>query len=322
MIRTACSIVTGFLGSGKTTLLKHVMQHGLRDRRVAIIMNEIGDIGIDGRVITGLEAVESMVELNSGCVCCTIDGQHFGIAVQQILEDVKPELLIIETTGLADPRPVLERLKGAGVTRDAVITLVDASTFLTHAAEHKVLAAQVRAAAFVVLNKLDLADERQRERVARRLRRLNGRALVLTATHGQVETDLLFGTSVGAYRARAVSSRRPDAGAGPGHQHGRDEIQAVSYETASPVDLDAFGRFLRKLPADVYRAKGLLRLTGGSFPHLFNFTCGWFDFQPLAPDLGARFPTQAIFIGKDVAGWRDEVVDRFRACERPEAPAR
>jgi cobalamin biosynthesis protein CobW len=71
VIKTSSNILTGFLGSGKTTLLKHVMQHGLQQRRVAIIMNEIGDVDIDGKVITGLEGVESMVELNSGCVCCT-----------------------------------------------------------------------------------------------------------------------------------------------------------------------------------------------------------------------------------------------------------
>jgi cobalamin biosynthesis protein CobW len=143
VIKTSCNILTGFLGSGKTTLLKYIMQHGLQKKRVAIIMNEIGDIGIDGQVITGLEGVESMVEFNSGCVCCTIDDYSFAIAVQQITEEIKPDLLIIETTGLADPGPVVDRLKTASVARDAVITMVDAATFLPLSAEHDVLEAQV-----------------------------------------------------------------------------------------------------------------------------------------------------------------------------------
>ncbi len=321
MIKTNCSIVTGFLGSGKTTLLKYIMQHGLRDKRVAIIMNEIGDIGIDGKVITGLEGVESMVELNSGCVCCTIEDYRFAIAVQQIIEEVTPDLLIIETTGLADPNPVLDRLKTASVNRDAVITMVDASTFLPLSAEHKVLEEQVRAAAFVVLNKIDLVDERERQRVEKRLRRLSRRALLLAATYGQVGTDLLFGTGVSAYRARALSQSQAGTAEASQQSHGRDEIQAFSYETRAPIDLYAFERLLQKLPSTVYRAKGLLQLTGGSFPHVFNFVCGRFDFQPLSPELGRRFPTQAVFIGKDIHACRDEIVSRFRACERPDAAA-
>ena len=105
MINVSCNILVGFLGSGKTTLLRYIMQHGLQNRRVAIIMNEIGDIGIDGKVITGLEGVESIVELNSGCVCCTIEDYRFAIAVQQIIQEVRPDLLIIQTTGLRPPVP-------------------------------------------------------------------------------------------------------------------------------------------------------------------------------------------------------------------------
>jgi G3E family GTPase len=73
---------------------------------------------------------------------------------------------------------------------------------------------------------------------------------------------------------------------------------------------------LQKLPANVYRAKGLLQLTRGAFPHVFNFTCGRFDFQPLAPALARQFPTQAVFIGKDIHTYKDEIISRFQACEQ------
>jgi cobalamin biosynthesis protein CobW len=317
-MQTSCNILTGFLGSGKTTLLKYIMQHGLQQRRVAIIMNEIGDIGIDGKVITGLEGVESMVEFNSGCVCCTIDDYRFAIAVQQIIEETKPDLLIIETTGLADPNPISDRLRAASVARDAVITMVDAATFLQFSAEHEVLDEQVGAADFLVLNKIDLVNDRQRQQVEKRLRRLNRRALMLAASYGQVATDLLFSTSVSAYRARLQAAGKTSAAPAAPHAHGHETIQAFSYETHWPVDLYAFERFLNKLPANVYRAKGLLQLTRGAFPHLFNFTCGRFNFHPLSPDLGGRFPTQGVFIGKDIHPYKDEIIARFRACERPE----
>ena len=320
MLKTSCNILTGFLGSGKTTLLTYVMQHGLGKKRVAIIMNEIGDIGIDGKVITGLEGVESMVEFNNGCVCCTVDDYRFAIAVQQIVEEVKPDLLIIETTGLADPNPIVDRLRTASVALDAVITMVDAATFLALSAEHDVLDEQVQGADFLVLNKIDLVNADERQKVERRLRQLNRRALLLEARYGQVQTDLLFGTSVVAYRGRSQQADPADSTATTHHAHGQEAIQAFSYETRAPVDLYAFKDFLALLPANVYRAKGLLQLTRGSFPHVFNFTCGRFDFHPLSPDLGARFPTQAVFIGKDLQPHRDEIIGGFRSCERPDEP--
>jgi cobalamin biosynthesis protein CobW len=318
VIKTSCNILTGFLGSGKTTLLRYIMRHGLQNKRVAIIMNEIGDIGIDGQVITGLEGVESMVEFNSGCVCCTIDDYRFAIAVQQITEEIKPDLLIIETTGLADPNPVVDRLKTASVARDAVITMVDAATFLPLSAEHDVLDAQVKGADFLVLNKIDLVTESERQKVEKRLRRLNQRALLLPASYGQVQTDLLFSTGVSAYRARLQAAGDATSGHATRHAHGQEVIQAFSYETRAPVDLYAFEHFLQKLPPSVYRAKGLLQLMRGAFPHVFNFTCGRFDFHPLSPDLAGQFSTQGVFIGKDIHAHQAEIISRFRACERPD----
>ena len=82
------------------------------------------------------------------------------------------------------------------------------------------------------------------------------------------------------------------------------------------MDLYAFERFLQQLPSNVYRAKGLLQLTRGAFPHVFNFTCSRFDFQPLSPALARQFPTQAVFIGKDIHAYKAEIISRFQSCER------
>src|SRR5215470_17875482 len=145
MHTVAVDILTGFLGSGKTTLLRHVLDHGLRGKPVAVIMNEIGDVGIDGRVVTGLSAVEKMVELSSGCICCTIDDYRFDLAIQEIIETAKPHLVIIESTGLADPEPLVYRVKTAGLGLDAVITVVDAANVDRELAEAEVAAAQIAA---------------------------------------------------------------------------------------------------------------------------------------------------------------------------------
>jgi len=199
--------------------------------------------------------------------------------------------------------------------------MIDASTFLRLSAEHDILADQVKAADFLVLNKIDLVSEQECRKVEKRLRRLNRRALLLQATYGQVETDLLFSTGVSTYRARLSTPGDPAGSSASSHAHGQDTIQVFSYESPWPVDLEAFERFLRRLPSSVYRAKGLLQVTGGAFPHVFNFTCGRFDFHPLSPDLGRQFPTQAVFIGQGILAVRDRIVSKFHTCERPDGTA-
>ena len=203
MRTVAVDILTGFLGSGKTTLLGHVLAHGLRGKPVAVIMNEIGEVGIDGRVITGLANVEKMVELSSGCICCSIDDYRFDLAIQEIIETAKPHLVIIESTGLADPEPLAYRVKNAGLGLDAVITVVDAANVKRHLAETEVARAQIEAADFLVVNKTDLVDDTALAAVERRLTRLNPRAERFRSVRGALDSEVLFATGVAAYRQRA-----------------------------------------------------------------------------------------------------------------------
>src|SRR6185436_13833017 len=186
----------GFLGSGKTTVLRHVLTHGLAGQRIAIVMNEIGEVGIDGKVVTGLSAVEKMVELASGCICCSIDDYRFDLAVQEILETAKPHLIIIESTGLADPEPLAYRVKNSGLGLDAIVTVVDAADLERHLEASTVARTQIAAADFLVVNKCDLVDVAARERVDRRLARINPRAERVPAVRGAVDSGLLFATGV------------------------------------------------------------------------------------------------------------------------------
>lgn len=123
MHRVAVDIITGFLGSGKTSLIKHVLQHGLQNRHVAVVVNDIGDVNIDGRILEGVN-VDRMVELSNGCICCSISSQ-FGYAMQEIVETTNPELIVIETTGAADPMSLMGEIYRLGLGVDAVITVVD-----------------------------------------------------------------------------------------------------------------------------------------------------------------------------------------------------
>jgi G3E family GTPase len=307
MHTVAVDILTGFLGSGKTTLLRHVLDHGLRGKPVAVIMNEIGEIGIDGRVVTGLSAVEKMVELSSGCICCTIDDYRFDLAVQEIIETTRPHLIIIESTGLADPEPLVERVKAAGLGLDAVITVVDASAAPRQLRETVVAARQIEAADFLVLNKLDLVDDAAVARLERRLMRVNPRAERFRTVRGAIDSDVLFATGVAAYRERGTQQASP-------HLH-EDGFTSFVYRSEVPLDQDRFARVLARLPRDVVRAKGIVQFAGRDWQCLFNVTCGRSELTWVK--LPAVQENQAIFIGRNLPRHEAGLRATLAGCERP-----
>src|SRR5688572_5175144 len=171
---TPVSVLTGYLGAGKTTLLNRILteQHG---QRLAVIINEFGEIGIDHQLVTTTE--ECIVEMNNGCICCTVRGDLIA-AIGRILTDARPwDRILIETTGLADPAPVIQSFfmdpELARATRlDAIITVVDALHVAQHWDAEEVLE-QIAFADVILLNKLDLVSMENAASVEARLRKLN-----------------------------------------------------------------------------------------------------------------------------------------------------
>lgn len=308
MRTVAVDILTGFLGSGKTTLLRHVLDHGLRGKPVAVIMNEIGEIGIDGRIVTGLSAVETMVELSSGCICCTIDEYRFDLAVQEILETVRPHVLIIETTGLADPEPLADRLRAAGLGLDAVITVVDAANLERQCRMSAVTRRQIAAADFLVVNKTDLVDARTLARVERRLRRLNGRAERFRTVRGAVDSDLLFATGVARWRERARG-----AAAGRGHLDA-DGMGSFVWRATAALDESRFAAVVERLPAAVVRAKGIVRFAGRDWQCLCNVTCGRAELTWIR--VPETTESQMVFIGRALHRHRPRIEAALAACRQ------
>ena len=301
-------LVTGFLGSGKTTLLAQLLAGPLAGERVAVVMNEIGEIGIDGRVITGLSHVEKLIELNSGCVCCTIDEYRFDLAIHELIETVDPTLVVIESTGVAEPEPILQRLTQAGLGLDAVITVVDAASFYRTLREVSVVRRQVAAADFIVVNKVDLVSPWKLARLRWRLARINRRALLSECERGRVGNDLLFATAARRYRGRARGVGQPST------HLVHDGIGAFHYESARALDPRRFEDMLRGMPSAVYRAKGFVRVAGNPWSCLFNFTCGRYELKWVQLGGGAG-GTQAVFIGRDIDTVRECILSRLASCE-------
>jgi G3E family GTPase len=194
------TIITGFLGSGKTTLLNHILsnQKGLK---VAVLVNEFGEIGIDNELI--VSTGEDMVELNNGCICCTINSDLVD-AVYKVLEKQENiDYLVVETTGLADPLPVALTFLGTelrDLTRlDSIVTLVDAANYSLDLFNSEAAHSQIAYGDVIILNKADLVDEADLDSLEIKIRDVKEGARILRTQNSQVPLPLIL--SVGLFES-------------------------------------------------------------------------------------------------------------------------
>jgi G3E family GTPase len=294
MVRTPISIITGYLGAGKTTLLRRIINEF--NRRIAILMNEFGEVVIDGKVIKG-KAV-NMVELAGGCVCCSLIGE-FEAAVKEIIEKVKPELILLETTGVAEPDSIIFDIEEniPEVRLDSVITVVDADGIIKYPQIGHTARVQIEMADVILINKLDLIKEDQYKEVYNLIKSINPNALIFGTVRCNVDINLLFGFNI-------PKSVKPTE-----HEHlAREKIESFVVTSDKTYDKDLFNKFLSTLPTSVFRSKGFVKFSDGFY--LFNFVNGRWEFEKFDSD-----KTELLFIGKEVCKDKDAIVEKLRECE-------
>jgi G3E family GTPase len=281
-------ILTGFLGSGKTSFLQHFIEHQTqRSRFVAVIQNEIGEIGLDGKLLD-----YTVTEIDEGCVCCSLAG-NLKRAVQNILENFSPDYIILETSGLANPLNLLEEMAElAEVVRfDSTVTLVDALNLEAALAGSPIAADQIRAADIVVLNKRDLVDDAHLETVRRRVQVINPRALQFNTIQGDLNPALIFDADDSA----GLDPTRKKAAAGPVRQaaspvhptHAETGLWSKSLRLPRALEREKFMQAVGSMPASVFRAKGLIDFADGGETMLFQYVCGRFELS-VFPKHGVR----------------------------------
>jgi G3E family GTPase len=254
---------------------------------VAVIQNEIGEIGLDGKLLD-----YTVTEIDEGCVCCSLAG-NLKRAVQDILEKFSPDFIILETSGLTNPLNLLEDMAELGeVARfDSLVTMVDAVNLEAALAGSPIAADQIRAADVVVLNKLDLVDDRWMETIERRVRGINPRAPRFRTVQGDLNPALIFdaveptGLDPAEEKSAAGSGLREISSIHP--THAESGLWSKSVRLTHALDREAFMRAVSSLPASVFRAKGLLQFADSEETMLFQYVCGRFELS-VFPGQGIR----------------------------------
>ena len=334
------TIISGFLGAGKTSLLNHILNadHGLR---VAVLVNDFGEVNIDAELISGISG-ESTINLSNGCICCSIRDDLLEATVQLIQRPDPPEYIVVETSGVSDPMAVsltfMARELRAGARVDSMLTVVDSEQIDQVDGKHRELALdQIAMADIVVLNKVDLVNDEKREELADFVKDLVPKARILETTHGKVPLDLVLG--VGTYDLRRFSGKsgldvhvHADGEAHDhDHAHGSEDehhhehshehdhtlvFNTWSYMTDKPLSHQAVRQAVKTLPATIYRAKGFVYLYDIPNRKGIVHVVGQRARLIIGGPWGDEKPgTQLVFIG-EYGGIDDcELQSRFDACE-------
>ncbi|GGL70888.1 cobalamin biosynthesis protein CobW [Deinococcus aerolatus] len=302
-------VIGGFLGAGKTTLVNHLIRS--LPHRLGVIVNEFGQAGVDGSLIERLQ--DDVTELTAGCLCCTGRDDLLRALVTISMRDTKPDAVIVELSGVADPTPVLATLLERGVRAafrvTTLVAVVDARHVLHTLREHPEAARQLAYANVVVLNKTDLVGEEALERAEATLRGVNPLARVIGVERGQIDADALLARD--DFDPRVLDGQDTER-----HAHTPD-LKTFTLRADRPLDPYEWQRFMTSFilarPAEVLRVKGWLDLHG--YPQRILFQAVRDLFTADAWDTGGG-DSELVFIGRGLD--REEYAAAFAACLTPD----
>ena len=287
-------VLTGFLGAGKTSFLQHFIEYQVQlNRFVAIIQNEIGEIGLDGKLLDHDYAV---TEIDEGCVCCTLVGS-LKRAIHQILSSFHPDYIVLETTGLANPFNLLDEISEVEelVKFDSVTTMVDGLNVETSIEDYEVAKLQIKAADILLLNKKKLLNKKQIRKINSRLRELNPNAPIIATDYGDINPALLYGVDL--YDDEQIMDKKKDGRKGH-HSHKEDGLSSCKLSFTKPLNRAVFMKTIESLPPSVFRMKGVVDFDDTQKATLIQYVAGRYELSEFKnPNLPDRF---LVLIGKDL----------------------
>jgi G3E family GTPase len=309
------SVITGYLGSGKTTLLNHILtyDHG---KRIAVVVNEFGEIGIDSQLV--IDADEEILEMNNGCICCTVRGDLVRIFDNLMEKQDKFDHIVIETTGLADPAPVIQSFFVDEVMRtktqlDAVITVVDSKHIWQHW-ESDEAREQIAFADVILLNKIDLISPSILDDLERRVRGMASFAKIYRTHNSEIPMDSILG--INAFDLKRALHIDPSLLNEYAHEHD-ESVRSISIVETGSVDGDKFNRWIYQLlqekGVDIFRMKGILDIDSEDRRFVFQGVHMLLEGRPGRAWINDELRrNELVFIGRNLS--EAELKEGFRTC--------
>jgi G3E family GTPase len=318
------TVLTGFLGSGKTTLLNYILKekHG---KRVAVIENEFGEVGIDDALVK-IDAEEEVFEMNNGCICCTVRGDLIRILGTLAKNRSKFDMVLIETTGLADPAPVAQTFFvdddiAASYYLDAIVTMVDCKHLLLHLDEKRPADTenealeQIAFADCILLNKTDLVHAGEVATLRDRIQSINTVAKLYECQFGKIDLSLIL--NVKGFDLSRILAMDPEFLIDQEHQHDQT-VSSVGVRLRGYMDRKKFQPRMQKLlmerGIDLFRSKGILHFVGEKQPYVFQAVHMLMGGQLM--DSGKKVDGEPenllVFIGRNLD--RKELNEVFSGC--------
>jgi len=309
------TVLTGYLGAGKTTLLNHILTHE-HGKKVAVIVNEFGEVGIDNQLV--IDTDEEIFEMNNGCICCTVRGDLIRIIGNLMRRRDKFDHLVIETTGLADPAPVIQTFFvdediQAQLDLDAVVTVVDAKHVEQHWEADEVQE-QIAFADVILLNKSDLVTPEALDQLEQKIRGMNSMVKIYRTQHSDLDMDAVLGVrAFDLDRALEVDPAFLDEEA---HEHD-ESVYSTSLVEDRPLDEAKLNAWMTELlqtkGPDIFRMKGILNIQGMEERFVFQGVHMIFDGRPDRPwQTNESRRSELVFIGRNLDEM--ELKAGFQAC--------
>lgn len=309
------TVLTGYLGAGKTTLLNRILTHE-HGKKVAVIVNEFGEVGIDNQLV--IDADEEIFEMNNGCICCTVRGDLIRIIGNLMRRRDKFDHMVIETTGLADPAPVIQTFfvdedMQTQLNLDAVVTVVDAKHIHQHwdadEAQEQIAFADV-----VLLNKTDLVSEADLADLENRIRSMNAMTKIYRTKDAAVEMESILGVS--AFDLDRALEIDPEFLGEDAHEHD-ETVGSVALTASGEIDGDRLngwlGNLLQTKGPDIFRMKGILNIAGADQRFVFQGVHMLFDGRADRPwKANETRKNELVFIGRNLE--EDQLRKGFEAC--------
>lgn len=313
-------ILTGFLGVGKTTMLTNTVKEHFSDKKVAIVVNEFGDIGVDGNILSNVYS--EVLEISEGCICCQL-AQEFESGVMEIIQKYNPEVIFVETSGASEPFPIFLSLQNLGISVEGVICVIDSKNLNSYK-DNSTAKYQIGGSNILVLNKTDLVSEEELEAVKKDVieikeqynikntmtgQKIFNSYVINSAQQGIVNKEVFEGVyKVDEIIGLAKEYEHPD------HTSKDSITQKVAY-LKEGITFDDVDEILKNLPKSIYRVKGVVKTKDVPNPIVINYSFGNVSFEELDE---YKQHSIMIFIGESIENDVTALCEKFDYLNMPQ----